>query len=169
MGQSGIGMVPSITARASEPCGSAPPHHNGIVLPSEPTFEKIRVRFAETDRMGHAHHSSYLPWLEQARGAWCRDRGFHYSDLEGMGYGLPVIESWVKYRGEAAYDAVIEVEIRLESVKRAFLTFTYAIKDQSGRLLTEAWTRHALMGPDRRAASVPAEVMELMLRPKLSF
>lgn len=169
MGRSGFGMVPSIQAGASEPCGLSLPLHNGPVLPSEPTVENIRVRFAETDRLGHAHHSSYFPWLEQARGAWCRDRGFHYSDLEAMGFGLALIESWVKYRGEAAYDAVIKVEIRLESVKRAFLTFTYVIRNESGKVLTEAWTRHALMGPDRRAVSVPPKVMELMMRPKSSF
>lgn len=138
------------------------------MLPSESTSEIIRVRFAETDRMGHAHHSSYLPWMEQARGAWCRDRGFNYKDLEQMGYGLPLVESWVKYKSEAEYDEIIRVEIRLESVRRTFLTFTYRIFDSSGRLLTEAWTKHALMNSERRAVSVPDEVMQMLSRPRES-
>lgn len=136
--------------------------HNSAVSFAEPTYEAIRVRFAETDRMGHAHHSSYLPWLEQARGAWCRDRGFDYKDLESMGYGLPVVECWVKYRGEAEYDDQLQIEIRLDSIKRTFLTFMYSVKNGKGQVITEAWTRHALMNSERKAVSVPPEVMAML-------
>lgn len=115
--------------------------------------------------MGHAHHSSYLPWLEQARGAWCRDRGFDYKDMEGMGYGLPMVECWVKYRGEAEYDDLLEIEIRLESIKRTFLTFNYLVKNGKGQLITEAWTKHALMNSERKAVSVPPEVMAMLEGP----
>ena len=103
--------------------------------------------------------------MEQARGAWCRDRGFNYKDLEEMGYGLPLVESWVKYKSEAEYDEVITVEIRLESVKRTFLVFSYRILDESGRLLTEAWTKHALMNSERRAVTVPESIMQMLTRP----
>jgi acyl-CoA thioester hydrolase len=136
--------------------------HNLAMSFSEPTYEVIRVRFSETDRMGHAHHSSYFPWLEQARGAWCRDRGFDYKDLESMGYGLPVVECWVKYRGEAEYDDQLVIEIRLDSIKRTFLTFNYSVKNGSGQVITEAWTRHALMNSERKAVSVPPEVMAML-------
>ena len=47
--------------------------------------ERIRVRYGDTDQMGHAYYANYLFWFEQARGAWCRDRGFTYKSLEERG------------------------------------------------------------------------------------
>ena len=68
------------------------------------TAERIRIRYGETDQMGHAYYANYLYWFEQARGAWCRARGFTYKSLEAKGYFLPVVEVHVRYRGEVRYD-----------------------------------------------------------------
>ena len=46
---------------------------------------KLRVRFAETDQMGVAHHSAYVVWLEAARIEWLRARGLDYRRLEEEG------------------------------------------------------------------------------------
>ena len=37
---------------------------------------QIRVRYAETDKMGIVHHSNYLIWFEFGRSDFCRARGF---------------------------------------------------------------------------------------------
>ena len=42
----------------------------------------IRVRYAETDRMGVVYYANYLVWFEVGRGAWCRAKGFSYRDME---------------------------------------------------------------------------------------
>src|SRR6476660_8835218 len=73
------------------------------------TVEKIRVRYGETDQMGHAYYANYLYWFEQARGAWRRARGFSHRDMEAMGYFLPVVEAHAEYRGEVLFDDVITV------------------------------------------------------------
>ena len=39
---------------------------------------EIRVRYAETDKMGIVHHSNYLIWFEAGRSDLCRARGFSY-------------------------------------------------------------------------------------------
>ena len=43
---------------------------------------EIRVRYAETDKMGIVHHANYLVWFELGRSDFCRSRGFSYLDME---------------------------------------------------------------------------------------
>ena len=135
-----------------------------------PTTERIRVRYGETDQMGHAYYGNYLLWFEQARGAWCRDRGFTYKGLEQMGYKLPVVEVWAKYRGEIKYDDLIEVRLWLAEVRRASMQFKYEIVNlESGAVTTEGSTWHALVNADMKVTSIPAEVLELLRRDPAEF
>ena len=46
----------------------------------------IRVRYAETDRMGLLHHANYLVYFEQGRTELLRERGLTYKDLEDQGF-----------------------------------------------------------------------------------
>ncbi|MFN3728748.1 MAG: acyl-CoA thioesterase [Fimbriimonadaceae bacterium] len=129
------------------------------------TIERLRVRYGETDQMGHAYYGNYLLWFEQARGAWCRDRGFTYKSLEAMGYKLPVVEVFIRYKGEVVYDDLLEIEIELGEVRRASMQFVYKIR-RSGEdpVLTEGHTWHVLMGEERRAITIPPSVRELLDR-----
>lgn len=129
------------------------------------TEERIRIRYGETDQMGHAYYANYLLWFEQARAAWCRDRGFTYKSLEEMGYFLPVVEVHARYRGEVKYDDWITIRVWLEEVRRASMQFKYEIVNEtSGKLTTEGYTWHVLMGQHRGAVSVPENVMEMLTR-----
>lgn len=135
-----------------------------------PTTERIRVRYGETDQMGHAYYGNYLLWFEQARGAWCRDRGFTYKGLEQMGYKLPVVEVWAKYRGEIKYDDLIEVRIWLAEVRRASMQFKYQVVNlETGAVTTEGFTWHVLVNADMKVASIPADVLELLRRNPAEF
>ncbi len=126
---------------------------------------RIRVRYGETDQMGHAYYANYLYWFEQARGEWCRDRGFAYLDLEKMGYFLPVVEAHVRYKGEVKYDDWITVEVRVSEIKRAAIRFDYVVTNGStGAVSTEGYTWHVLMGSARKAVTIPVEIRELLDR-----
>ena len=126
------------------------------------TVEPIRVRYGETDQMGHAYYGNYLLWFEQARGAWCRARGFNYSDLEKMGYFLPCVEVHVRYKGEIHYDEIIDVRVWVSEIRRAAIKFDYAIHKADGSLATEGYTWHVLMGRQRKAVSIPAEIRAIL-------
>lgn len=129
------------------------------------TEEPIRVRYGETDQMGHAYYGSYLLWFEQARGAWCRDRGFTYRQLEEMGYKLPVVEVHARFKGEVKYDALIVVRIRLTEIKRSAMRFDYeVVNTDTGKVATEGYTWHVLMGEEPKAISVPAPILEMLER-----
>ncbi|MBI5707406.1 MAG: acyl-CoA thioesterase [Armatimonadetes bacterium] len=132
----------------------------------EPTIERIRVRYGETDQMGHAYYAMYLFWIEQARGAWCRDRGFTYKGLEERGFFLPVVEVHLRYKGEVHYDDMIAIKVWLGEVKRASIQFRYAITNESsGKVVTEGHTWHVLVGAEKRAISIPLDLLEMFGRP----
>jgi acyl-CoA thioesterase FadM len=65
---------------------------------------EIRVRYAETDQMGRAHHSHYLVWCELGRTAYMRRRGIAYAQLERDGLLLPVGRATLEYRRGVGYD-----------------------------------------------------------------
>lgn len=123
----------------------------------------IRVRYGETDKMGHAYYANYLLWFEVARGEWCRSRGFTYKSLEADGMFLPVVEVWVRYRGEIDYDDDISIRVRLAAVKRASMKFEYEIT-RGEKPVTEGYTWHVLMGKERRAITIPETLRERLGR-----
>lgn len=115
--------------------------------------------------MGHAYYGNYMLWFEQARGAWCRDRGFTYHQLEQMGYFLPVVEVHARYKGEVKYDDWIKIQIRLAEIKRAAVRFDYVVVNETtGKITTEGYTWHVLMGSERKAISIPPAVRERLDR-----
>ena len=64
---------------------------------------KIRVRYAETDRMGYAYYGNYSSWFEVARVEALRELGITYKDLEDEGILLPVSEYKVTFRKPIYY------------------------------------------------------------------
>ena len=69
----------------------------------------IRVRYAETDRMGLLHHANYLIYFEQARTELLRAQGLSYKDLEDQGYLLVLTKIQVRYRSPARYDDLLSL------------------------------------------------------------
>src|SRR6188508_840646 len=98
--------------------------------------ETISVRYAETDRMGVAHHSSYLLWFEIGRTGLLREAGHPYKELEASGVLLPAIETSVR-------------EIRSRVV-----TFDYVAR-RGGDVVATGFTRHACMDESKRARRFP--------------
>ncbi|MCW5936628.1 MAG: acyl-CoA thioesterase [Fimbriimonadaceae bacterium] len=134
-------------------------------LPDYFTEERIRVRYGETDQMGHAYYANYLYWFEQARGAWCRDRGFTYKSLEDMGYRLPAVEAHLRYKGEVKYDDWIVVRVWMPEIKRAAMRFAYQVyNESSGTVVTEGYTWHVLVGSQMKAVSIPPEIRAMLER-----
>ncbi len=68
---------------------------------------QIRVRYAETDRMGLLHHANYLVYFEQGRTELLRDQGFTYRDIEDQGFYLVLTKIQVRYKSPAYYDDLL--------------------------------------------------------------
>ncbi len=84
---------------------------------STPTrTSRVRVRYAETDRMGVVYYANYLVWFEVGRTEWLRETGWTYREMEQEGIALPVIEAHCEYRQPARYDDDIEIRTRAAPV-----------------------------------------------------
>lgn len=135
-----------------------------MTRPESPVFaHHVRVRYAETDQMGVAHHGSYIVWIEEARTEWMRDRGTSYRQLEESGLSLAVTRVAVRYRKPARYDDLIRIETRLSELHPASVTIEYRLFGPAdGRaaadLIAEAETRLALIGKDGRPMRIPQDL-----------
>jgi acyl-CoA thioester hydrolase len=80
----------------------------------------IRVRYAETDRMGLLHHANYLVYFEMGRIELLRSQGLAYRELEDQGFLLVLTKMQVRYRKPARYDDLLTLRtsvVRTGAVK----------------------------------------------------
>lgn len=118
---------------------------------------EVRVRYAETDQMGVAHHANYLIWCELARTDHMRRRGVSYRALEADGIRLPVVEVQVRYRAAARYDDVLRVRCWVRDVSSRRVVFGYAIdRPDDGRLIATAQTALIAVDSTHALTTIPA-------------
>ncbi len=123
---------------------------------------EIRVRYAEVDRMGVAHHSRYWPWFELGRTELLRKAGIRYRDLEDRGVYLAIANCSAKYIRPARYDEILELTTRRTRMGRASIEHAYELKRKSdGVLLTTAETTLACIDKDGRIVPIPDEISRL--------
>lgn len=90
---------------------------------------ELRIRYAETDKMGYAYYGNYATYFEVARVEALRKLGVSYKELEDEGIMLPVSEFSIKYFKPAYYDDLIVIKtsiVELPSVRLKFEYETYA-------------------------------------------
>jgi len=97
---------------------------------------EVEVRYAETDQMGVVHHANYLVWFELARTRLCTLSGFHYHQIEELGYHLMVTACQVEYRRGARYGDILEVDAWLAELATRRLRFAYEVRRQDDLLAT---------------------------------
>lgn len=91
-------------------------------------LHRLKVRYSETDQMGVVHHANHLAYLEEARTEYMADLGVPYREIEAAGVGLPVRRVDLRYRNPAFYEDVLEVEVAVERLRGASLTFRYHVR-----------------------------------------
>ncbi len=102
----------------------------------------VRVRFAETDAQGIAHHASYVVWLEVARVAYLADHAGGYRSIQEQGIEALTTGVTVDYRTAAAFDDVLTIRLRCVDVRGARFRYEYRI-EREGELIATAETLHA--------------------------
>jgi acyl-CoA thioester hydrolase len=107
----------------------------------------VRVRFAETDAQGIAHHSNYLVWFEAARVAYLAEFAGGYQAIRDQGLESLVLESHVRYIRPARFDDLLEIDAHVGELKGARFRFDYAVT-RAGELLADGWTSHACVNAE---------------------
>ena len=94
---------------------------------------RVRVRYKETDQMGIAHHSNYIVWFEIGRTDLCRATGFPYTEIEGRGLILVVVEVTCRYRIPYRYDDEVVIRTSVAETSSRRMKFAYELRDASGQ------------------------------------
>lgn len=120
---------------------------------------QIRVRYAETDRMGLLHHANYLVYFEQARTELLRGRAASYKELEDQGYFLVVAKVEVKFKSPAHYDDVLTIRTTVVRTSPVRLEHKYEVM-RDGTLIAEGLTTLACVGRDGKLREMPQWLSE---------
>lgn len=117
----------------------------------------IRVRYAETDRMGVAYYANHFIWFEVGRSDYCRARGFSYADMErDSATLLMVVEARCRYRGAVTYDDELVVQTWLKSLGKRLMTFGYnLVRKDDGLCVAEGETVHIVTDRTGKPRSLP--------------
>jgi acyl-CoA thioester hydrolase len=124
----------------------------------------LRVRYAETDRMGVVYHGHYIVWFEIGRTEYCRAAGMPYRVMEDSGLLILVTGVECKYRRSARYDDAVRVKSRMTELGSRGLSFRYEVVDEEGRLLAEGTTRHVFADVSGKPRRAPAGIVETLQR-----
>jgi acyl-CoA thioester hydrolase len=122
----------------------------------------IRVRYAETDRMGYVYYGNYAAYYESGRVEALRALGLSYKEMEDRGIMLPVLSFQIKYFKPAFFDDVLTVKTTLKELPTGTrLAFNYEILNDKGISLNQGETTHVFVKTDGgRPITVPQEVID---------
>ncbi|MEM1210128.1 MAG: thioesterase family protein [Planctomycetota bacterium] len=116
----------------------------------------VRVRYAECDPQGVAHHAAYPVWLEIARTELLRAMGKDYKSVEAAGLMCVVARMSLRYRRPAFYDDVLSVECVATKTRGVKLEHVYRVV-RSDEVLTEAETTLVCVDREGRVRPVPED------------
>jgi len=116
----------------------------------------LRVRYAETDKMGVVYNANYFVWFEVGRVELLRSLGYSYHDLETAGASLPVVEANCRYKQSALYDDELWICASIARLRPGLITFNYTVERQSdGAALAEGSSTHLVVGRDMKKSRFP--------------
>jgi len=117
----------------------------------------VRVRYAETDKMGFVYYGNYYIYFEIGRVEYMRNLGVDYKrmELEDDSF-IVVAESSCRYRRPARYDDPLRIRTRVLSVKRRTIHFGYEIlHDETEELLATGETIHVVCSSAGKPKALP--------------
>lgn len=122
---------------------------------------KLRVRYAETDRMGYVYYGVYAQYFEVGRVEALRSLGMSYRRMEEDGIMLPVRDLNATYHKPAFYDDLLTVRTTIVALPAVRIQFAYEVRNENGDLLTEALTTLVFID---RATNKPCRAPEDLLK-----
>ncbi len=122
----------------------------------------VRVRYAETDKMGVAYYANYFVWFEVARTDLLRTQGWSYREMEQAGVSLPVIEAHCDYRRPARYDDELDVRTEGRMLSPVRMEFIYEVVHRGASTVTASGrTVHAALDATGRPCRLPERVRQV--------
>ncbi len=133
-------------------------------MPPGVTVDEVRVRYAETDQMGIAHHSNYLIWSEAARTNHMHRQGVSYRSLEEGGLLLVVVDAKLRFRAPAHFDDLLDVWCWVRDLHRRRVRFGYAVFRQgTGKCLATVQTSLVALDSSHALSTLPDAVRDRLV------
>lgn len=125
----------------------------------------VRVLYGDTDAGGVVYNANYLRYFEIGRTELMRAWVCSYSDIEKLGFVLPVIECWSRFKAPAVYDDLLVIETTVAEISTLKCTFNYRILKQEQankrpRLLVKGYTVHAAVTRAGKLTRLPEEILQ---------
>ncbi|HRP01033.1 MAG TPA: thioesterase family protein [Candidatus Kapabacteria bacterium] len=118
---------------------------------------EVRVRYADTDKMGYLYNGNYLAFFEVGRTELMRNYGMCYKEIEENGYLLPLIDAYVKYIKPAYYDDLLTISAKLNYDSGPILKFEYNIL-KNDSIITSGFTTHIFVKSDTQVPVKPPKI-----------
>jgi len=100
----------------------------------------LRVRYAETDRMGYVYYGNYAGYYEVGRVEALRSLGMSYREMEDSGIMLPVLSYKIKYYKPSFYDDLLTIQTIIPEIPSTRIKFLYKMFNTERVLLNEGET-----------------------------
>jgi acyl-CoA thioester hydrolase len=124
----------------------------------------VRVRYAETDKMGVVYYANYFVWFEVARADLLRSLGWTYREMEDQGVALPVIEAHCDYRCPAYYDDELDIRARGTMLTPIRMRFDYEVVRRASRdVAAVGHTVHAALNPQGKPCRLPERIRRVFV------
>lgn len=121
---------------------------------------KVRVRYAECDKMGFVHHSIWALYFEEARTEQMREKGITYKSMEDDGLIMPVRSIQIDFKKAGRYDDLLTIEVWIPKKPEIRCIFQYNTFNQNGELLNTASTE---MFYARKSDLRPIKIPQIIL------
>ena len=99
---------------------------------------KVRVRYAETDKMGYVYYGNYATYFEVARVEALRKLGFNYKEMEDGGIMLPVLSYSTTFYKPAFYDDELTIKLQVKEMPSTRINFYFETFNSEGEHLNTA-------------------------------
>lgn len=126
---------------------------------------QVRVLYGDTDAGGVVYNANYLRYFEIGRTELMREWICSYRDIEELGFVLPVVECWTRYKAPAFYDDLLTIETTITEVSALKCKFSYRIvRKEPGsnrpKLLVKGYTVHAAITRQGKLTQLPEEISQ---------
>lgn len=118
---------------------------------------QIRVRYADTDKMGIVNNGKYFTYFEVGRTELMRHFGMPYTEFEKAGYLLPLIETKAIYKSPAFYDDLLDIHTTLKLRYSPIIQFDYKIM-RGNTTIALGYTLHSFIDNEKRLPIKPPKM-----------
>ncbi|MDR0927586.1 MAG: acyl-CoA thioesterase [Ignavibacteria bacterium] len=125
---------------------------------------QVRVRYAETDKMGVVYNANYFVYFEVGRNEIMRQYNIHLSDYEQNDkVYFPLFDAYARYIMPAGYDDLLTIETKFIYNDSLKMTFESTIK-RGETLICKGYTNHCFVSQTTmKPVKPPATFLEQII------